>query len=97
MAHHSKNRIKDFDESLIERELGSTSIADAFDNVLGHSRDSSANRLVEQGRLIEDFSIDLNFDSERFMVDESGLVHAGIHQRGMHSAYRILEFLEEGP
>ena len=65
--------------------------------MLGHSRDSSANRLVEQGRLIEDFSIDLNFDSERFMVDESGLVHARIHQRGMHSAYRILEFLEEGP
>lgn len=65
--------------------------------MLRHSRDSSANRLVEQGRLIEDFSIDLNFDSERFMVDESGLVHAGIHQRGMHSAYRILEFLEEGP
>ena len=97
MAHHSKKRIKGFDESLIERELGSTSVADAFDNVLGHSRDSNANRLVGQGRLIEDFSIDLNFDSERFMVDESGLVQAKIHRRGMPSAYRILEFLEEGP
>ena len=42
MAHHSKKRIKDFDESLIERELGSTSVAEAFDNVLGHSRDSNA-------------------------------------------------------
>ena len=68
MAHHSKKRIKGFDESLIERELGSTSVADAFDKVLGHSRDSNATRLVGQGRLIEDFSIDLNFDSERCCI-----------------------------
>ena len=97
VAHHSKKRIKDFDETLIERVLGSTAIAASFDNVLGYSRDGNATRLVGQGRLIEDFSTDLIFDSGRFTVDESGLVQAKIHRRDMPSAYRILEFLEGAP
>mgnify|MGYP002005010035 CR=1 FL=1 len=50
-----------------------------------------------QGRLIEDFSTDLIFDSGRFTVDESGLVQAKIHRRDLPSAYRILEFLEGTP
>ena len=50
---------------------------------------------VGQGRSIEDFSIDLNFDSERFMVDESGLREDS--PKGHAFGVRILEFLEEGP
>ena len=30
-------------------------------------------------------------------VDEAGLVQAKVHQKRMPSAYRILEFLSEGP
>ena len=97
VAHHAKKRIKDFDETLIERVLGSTAIAASFDNVLGYSRDGNATRLVGQGRLIEDFSVDLIFDAGKFTVDESGLVQARVHQRCMPSAYRIIEFLEAGP
>ena len=97
VAHHSKKRVKDFDETLIERVLGSTAIAASFDNVLGYSRDGNATRLMGQGRLIEDFSVDLLFDAGRFTVDEAGLVQAKVHQKRMPSAYRILEFLSEGP
>lgn len=97
VAHHSKKRIKDFDETLIERVLGSTAIAASFDNVLGYSREGNATRLVGQGRLIEDFSTDLIFDSGRFTVDEAGLVQAKIHQKRMPAAHRILEFLSEAP
>ena len=97
VAHHSKKRVKDFDETLIERVLGSTAIAASFDNVLGYSRDGNATRLMGQGRLIEDFSVDLIFDAGRFAVDEAGLVQAKVHQKQMPSAHRILEFLSEGP
>ena len=44
-----------------------------------------------QGRLIEDFSVDLLFDAGKFTVDEAGLVQAKVHQKRMRSAYRILE------
>ena len=50
-----------------------------------------------QGRLIEDFSVDLLFDAGRFTVDESGVLQAKVHQKRMPSAYRVLEFLSEGP
>ena len=50
-----------------------------------------------QGRLIEDFSVDLLFDAGRFTVDEAGLVQAKVHQKRMPSAYCILELLAAGP
>ena len=50
-----------------------------------------------QGRLIEDFSVDLLFDSGRFAVDEAGLVQAKVHQKRMPSAHRLLELLAAGP
>ncbi|MBL6902504.1 MAG: hypothetical protein ISR31_09770 [Luminiphilus sp.] len=76
---------------------GSTAIAASFDNVLGYSRDGNATRLMGQGRLIEDFSVDLLFDAGRFTVDEAGLMLAKVHQKRMPSAYRILELLAAGP
>ena len=65
--------------------------------MLGYSREGNATRLAGQGRLIEDFSTDLIFDSGRFTVDEAGLVQAKIHQKRMPAAHRILEFLSEAP
>ena len=50
-----------------------------------------------QGRLIEDFSVDLLFDAGRLTVDEAGVLQANVHQKRMPSAYRVLEFLSEGP
>ena len=47
--------------------------------------------------MIEDFSVDLIFNAGRFAVAEAGLVQAKVHQKRMPSAYRILEFLSEGP
>ncbi len=97
VVHHSRKQAKDMPESFVDQVLGSTAISASFDNVVGYRRDGDCACIKGQGRLIDDFESDLNYDQGRFTIEDIHEKTSRILEKEVPSASRLVPYLEERP
>jgi hypothetical protein len=94
VVHHARKK-NDYDEDMIDRVLGSTALAGAFDNILHFKRDGDLRIVEGRGRLVDDFQTRLVFDDGRFFIESE----ADSVLRGLQGSFagQVVELLKDGP
>ena len=94
VVHHSRKK-GDNDDDMIDRVLGSTALAGAFDNILHFKREGDLRVVEGRGRLVDNFQTRLTFVDGRYFIESD----IDLARRGLQGsiAGQLVELLEGGP